>query len=281
MVGGEAAGDARRAARQRAALRAARTAGFAALGRACPSPGTVALPNTLVQACVPAQRGAQLRAHFERLLRCALPREDWLYVWHRFPYQLWPYVSSSTAADLRFHGMATRPGPRGGISHPHIGAIAAAGFLGPAPWRKAGKETATRLSAAVDPGIGTSGGHPLISQVPADAAPAAEHTPHSARCRPVTSRSPERPRRAVPSVGVSSLTTPTDAPAALAGTGRPASLTVRPWPHRGSWRCSSGQQGEGGRECPVSDGGARGGPVCAAVGSARVFGVSAGSCRLP
>nr|WDE72227.1 hypothetical protein [Amnibacterium kyonggiense] len=70
--------------------------------------------------------------------------------------------------------MATRPGPRGGIPRPHIGAIAAADFLGPAPWRKAGEETA----AAVDPGgIGTSGGLPLISRVPADAAPAVERTP--------------------------------------------------------------------------------------------------------
>ncbi len=48
-------------------------------------------------------------------------------------------------------GMATRPGPRGGIPRPHIGAIAAAGFLGPASWRKAGEKTAMRFLAAVDP----------------------------------------------------------------------------------------------------------------------------------
>ena len=41
-------------------------------------------------------------------------------------------------------------GREGVIPRPHVGAIAAAGFVGPAPWRKAGEETATRFSAAVD-----------------------------------------------------------------------------------------------------------------------------------
>ena len=287
MVRGEAVVDARRAARQLAAPRTARPAGFAALGHACPSPGPVARLSTLVGACVAARRSARLRAHFARLLPCVLPREAWLYVWHRFPYWLWPYVSSSPAANRPFRADGDETGAVRGIPHRHIGAIAAAGFLGFDPWRKAGEETATRFSAADAPADGnvrwTSTHLPSARCCSCRRrAPSAGRPPASATVAVRWLTDPlERPLRAAPSVGVSSLTNPTDAPAALAGTGRPASLTVRPGLNGGSWRCSSGQQGEGRRECAVSDGGAGGGPVCAAVGAARVFGVSAGSCRLP